>query len=86
MGMCIGLIYLFRRYLNGQGRLAKFLAPNAYTAYIIHAQVITATALVLRNVDLYPLLKFGLVVLIAVPVSFALSNLIRKVPYTERVL
>ena len=78
MGMCIGLIYLFRRYLNRQGRLAKFLSPNAYIAYIIHAQVITATALMLRNVDLYPLLKFGLAVLIAVPLSFALGNLIRK--------
>jgi surface polysaccharide O-acyltransferase-like enzyme len=86
VGMCIGLIYLFRRYLNRQGRLAKFLSPNAYIAYIIHAQVITATALVLRNVDLYPLLKFGLAVVIAVPLSFVLGNLIRKLPYTDRVL
>ncbi len=86
MGMCIGLIYLFRRYLNRQGRLAKFLSPNAYIAYIIHAQVIVATALVLRNVDLYPLLKFGLVALIGVSLSFVLGNLIRKLPYTDRVL
>ena len=86
VSMCIGLVYAFGRYLNRQDRLAKFLSPNAYTAYIIHAQVITATALVLRNVDLYPLLKFGLAVLIAVPLSFALSNLIRKLPYTDRVL
>jgi glucans biosynthesis protein C len=86
MGMCIGLIYAFRRYLNRQGRLAKFLVPNAYIAYIIHAQMITATALVLRNVDLYPLLKFGLAVLIAIPLSFVLGNLIRKLPYADRVL
>ncbi len=86
VSMCIGLTYLFRRYSNRQGRLAKFLSPNAYTVYIIHAPVITATALVLRNVDLYPLLKYGLAVLIALPVCFVLSNLIRKLPYTDRVL
>ncbi len=86
MGMCIGLIYLFRRYLNRQGRLAKFLSPNAYIAYLIHAQMITFTALALRNVDLYPLLKFGLAILIAVPLSFILGNVIRKLPYTDRVL
>ena len=86
VSMCIGLIYAFRRYLNRQGRLAKFLSPNAYIAFIIQAPVITATALLLRNVDLYPLLKFGLAALIAVPVSFALGNLIRKLPYTDRVL
>jgi surface polysaccharide O-acyltransferase-like enzyme len=86
IGMCIGLTYLFRRYGNRQGRLAKFLSPNAYTAYIIHAPVITVTALVLRNVDLYPLLKFGLAVLIALPLCFVLSKLIRKLPYTDRIL
>ena len=86
MSMCIGLIYAFRRYLNRQGRLAKFLSPNAYTAYLIHTQVLVATALLLRNVDVYPLLKFGFAGLIAVSVSFALSNLIRKLPYTDRVL
>ncbi len=86
VGMCIGLIYAFRRYLNRQGRLAKFLSPNAYIAYIIHAQVITFTALAMRNVDLYPLLKFGVAILIAVPLSFVLGNLIRKLPYTDRVL
>ncbi len=86
ISMCIGLVYAFRRYLNRQGRLAKFLSPNAYIAYIIHAQVITAMALLMRNVDLYPLLKFGLVILIAVPLSFVLGNLIRKLPYANRVL
>jgi surface polysaccharide O-acyltransferase-like enzyme len=86
IGMCIGLTYLFRRYWNRQGRLAKFLSPNAYTAYIIHAPIITFTALALRNVDVYPLLKFGLAVLIALPLCFVLSNLIRKLPYTDRVL
>jgi glucans biosynthesis protein C len=86
VGMCIGLTYLFRRYWNRQGRLAKFLSPNAYTAYIIHAPVITLTALLLRNVDVYPLLKFGLVALIVLPLCFVLSNLIRKLPYTDRVL
>ena len=86
VGMCIGLTYLFRRYWNRQGRLAKFLSPNAYTAYIIHAPVITLTALLLRNVDVYPLLKFGLVALIVLPLCFVLSNLIRKLPYADRVL
>ena len=86
VSMCIGLTYFFRRYMNQQGRVAKFLSPNAYTAYLIHAPIITFTALALRNVDVYPLLKFGLAALIALPLCFVLSNLIRKLPYTDRVL
>lgn len=84
--MCIGLIYTFRRYSDHQGWLGKYLSRNAYTVYLIHEPVITATALVLIGVMVYPLLKFVLVALIAIPLCFLLSNLIRKLPYTDRVL
>jgi fucose 4-O-acetylase-like acetyltransferase len=86
IAMCISLIYLFRRYGDRQGRLARFLSPNAYTAYIIHGPVITATALAMRSVTLHPLLKFALAALVALTLSFVLSSLIRKLPYADRVL
>jgi surface polysaccharide O-acyltransferase-like enzyme len=86
VGMCIGLIYLFRRHLNHQRPLVRFLSLNAYTAYLIHGPVITALAYAARDVALYPLLKWGLVSLVAVPLCFGLSALIRKLPYTDRVL
>jgi glucan biosynthesis protein C len=86
LGMCIGLIYVFHRYANCQGRLARFLSRNAYTAYLIHEVVIIALAYAVRDVALYPLLKWGLVSLVAVLLCFGLSSLIRKLPYTDRVL
>jgi surface polysaccharide O-acyltransferase-like enzyme len=86
VGMCIGLIYAFRRYLNRQGRLAYFLSRNAYTAYLIHEVVIIAIAYAVRDVALYPLLKWALVALVAVPLCFVLSSPIRKLPYADRVL
>ncbi len=85
-GMCIGLIYVFRRYADRQRRLARFLSRNAYTAYLIHEVVIIALAYAVRDVALYPLLKWGLVSLVAVSLCFGLSSLIRKLPYTDRVL
>ena len=86
ISMCIGLIYAFRRYLNRRGKVTGFLVPNAYTAYIIHAPVIASLAFAVRDITLYPLLKWALVALVAVPLIFGLSSLIRKVPYTDRVL
>jgi glucan biosynthesis protein C len=87
MSMCIGLIYAFRRYLNRRGKLADFLVPNAYTAYIIHALVITTVALIASDLlPLYPLIKWVVVALASVPLCFGLSSLIRKIPYTDRVL
>jgi surface polysaccharide O-acyltransferase-like enzyme len=84
--MCIGLIYLFRRSANRQGRFAKFLSSNAYTAYIIHGVVITVMALAVRDVIVSPLLKWALVAVVTIPLCFGLSHLIRKLPYTDRVL
>jgi len=86
LSMVISVIYLFRRYLDRQGPLAGFLSRNAYTAYLIHEPVITFAALVAMGLMLYPLIKFGLMALITVPLIFGLSNLIRKLPYTDRVL
>jgi len=87
MSMCIGLIYAFRHYLNRRGKLAEFLVPNAYTAYIIHALVITTVALIASDLlPIYPLLKWMVVALVSVPLCFGLSSLIRKIPYTDRVL
>jgi glucan biosynthesis protein C len=86
LSMCIGLIYIFRRYLNRQNRTTRFLVPNAYTAYLIHAPVITFLALAVQDVTIYPFLKWVIVALIAVPLCFGLSSLIRKLPYSDKVL
>jgi glucan biosynthesis protein C len=86
LSMCIGLIYAFRRRLNQMGKISSFLVPNAYTAYLIHAPVITYLAFAVRGVMLYPLLKLAFVAPVAVLLCFGLSSLIRKIPYTDRVL
>jgi glucans biosynthesis protein C len=86
VSLCIAVIYLFRRHLDRRGRLSAFLVPNAYTAYLIHAPVIATLAWEFRGVTWYPLLKWVLAVVIAVPVCFALSALIRKIPYADRAL
>ena len=84
--MCIGLIYTFRRRFDHQGRLARYLSRNAYTVYLIHEPVVTAIALESIGVMFFPLLKFSLAALIAIPLCFGLSSLIRKLSYTDGVL
>jgi glucan biosynthesis protein C len=86
LGICIGLIYAFHRYADDQGGLARFLSRNTYAAYLVHGPVITIVALTARDLMFHPLVKFGLGSLIAVPLCFGLSDLIRKLPYADRVL
>jgi glucans biosynthesis protein C len=86
LSMCIGLIYAFRRWLNRQNRISALLGPAAYTAYLIHAPIITFLALAGQNIMVYPFLKWVIVVIIAVPLCFVVGGLIRKIPYMDRVL
>lgn len=86
VGAGIGLLVLFRQRWNHQGRLARSLAPNVYTVYLIHAPVLIGFAYALHVVALYPLLKFGIAVLITIPLCFLISGVIRKIPLVNRAL
>jgi len=86
VAMIIALLFLFRKWLNRQGSVSKAMSASAYTAYIIHAPVVVLVAIAMRNISLYPLLKFALAVMIAVPLCFALGNFIRQLPLAKRIL
>jgi glucans biosynthesis protein C len=87
LGLGFGLLLLFRERYNQTGSLQQFLSINSYTVYIIHVLVIFVLGLALKNIQLYPLAKFGLVTLIAVPLCFILSHwIVRKLPFADRIL
>jgi hypothetical protein len=86
VGLCIGVLYLFRRYADRQGRLATSLSRSAYAAYLIQAPLITGVALLFRDLHYHPLLKLALASLVAVPLCFGVGALLRRLPYARRVL
>jgi surface polysaccharide O-acyltransferase-like enzyme len=84
--MIIGLLVLFRRRFNTQGRVRKFLSANAYAVYIIHPIIVVGVGFGLHTVALYPLLKFGIAAIIAIPACFGFAALIRAVPLARKIL
>ena len=86
VAMCTGLLVFFRKHLNRPGRVWNFLSANAYAAYIFQSVILVGLAYSLHTVALHPLLKFGIAVIIAVPLCFLISSMIRKIPFANRVL
>jgi len=86
VGVCIGSLVLFRQHWNRQGRLARRLAASSYTVYLTHPLVVVSVALAFSTVALSPLLKFGIAVLIVLPLSFLVALAIRKLPLANRML
>jgi hypothetical protein len=86
VGMCLGLVPLFRRFLNSRGALGRSLSRHSYAVYVFHIPTVVFVALALRGVALSPLLKFGLAGVISVPASFAVASLVRRLPLASGVL
>ncbi len=86
VGIIVFLLYFFRERLNQAGPMAKSMAANVYTVYIIHQTVLYTLNILLLDVNIPTIVKFFIAGLIAVPVCFLLSSLIRRIPYARRVL
>jgi glucan biosynthesis protein C len=80
------MLWVFSLKLNAQGPVARAMAGDSYTVYIIHPVVLILLALAFVGVALPPLAKFAIVLPLAICLSFALAHLIRAVPGVSRVL
>lgn len=86
VGLCVGLLILFRDRINKHGKLLSILSDGSYTVYIIHLFVVIGLQYGLVESPLPPFVKFTLITLIGVPLCFALSYLIKKLPFTKKIL
>ncbi|MGF1480419.1 MAG: acyltransferase family protein [Cyanophyceae cyanobacterium] len=86
VGLCIGLLILFREKLNSQGRLLRMLSANAYGVYLIHLLLVLYLQFQFADLSLGPLTKFLLVFTTGTPLCFALSALLRQLPLTKLVV
>jgi hypothetical protein len=86
IGMCVGLVILFRELFNKQSKFMSVLSDYTYTVYIIHLLVVVGLQFSIVSLALTPFIKFALVTLVAIPLCFALSYLIKKLPFTRGIL
>jgi len=79
------LVGLFKYRLDISGRFQKFLSDNAFGVFVFHAPVLIGTSMILKNVEMQPIIKFFMVAIIAVSVSFSVSWIIRRVKLFRKI-
>jgi hypothetical protein len=82
----ISILHVFQRRFNEQGSTLRWMTPNVFGAYIFHQIVVVAVMIPLLGVVWPSVLKFVVVSVISVPLSFLVSYLIRKIPYITRII
>src|SRR5581483_2728240 len=87
VGVCLGLTVLFRDHFNRQTQFTGWMSRNSFTAYMLHTPILVATTLALRSLHTAVGLKFLFACLIAAPITFLVSGLLRPIlPGLRRVL
>lgn len=86
VGVCLGLIVWFREKMNRQGRLSRILSDNAFGVYVFHTPILVLISLLLKDVVLYPFYKYLIVAAITIPLCFAVSYLLRKIPGVSTII
>ncbi|MFG6101999.1 hypothetical protein D0962_28950 [Leptolyngbyaceae cyanobacterium CCMR0082] len=85
VGLCIGLLVLFREKINSQNKFLQMLADNAYAVYLIHLLLIIYLQVAMVALPIGPLAKFGLVTLIGIPLCFFVSATLRRFSFARLV-
>jgi glucans biosynthesis protein C len=87
VGVCLGLIVLFRERFNTQDRFSQWMSRNSFTAYLLHTPLLLAVTLALKPIQAPPLVKFVIASLLAVPIVFAVSGFLRpRIPGLRHIL
>lgn len=87
VGLCFGLLVLYREKCNFQGRVASFVSENAFSVYVFHPPVVIFFARILYGVSWYPLVKFVILTCTSTAATFALSAWVfRRIPLLRSIL
>ena len=86
VGISLALITFFRRFLGGGKKIGRFLSRHSFAIYVIHVPVIVFLMPVLQGLPMLPLPKFALAAVVALPASYAIAYLIRKVPFIKKAI
>jgi glucans biosynthesis protein C len=87
VGICLGLLVLFRDKFNRQNRLTGWLSDNCFAVYMFHTPLLIAVTLCLRDFAAPKLVKFLCATILGVAVTYLASSFIfRRTPLLKRVL
>ena len=86
VGVSLALITFFRRFLDGGKKFGRFLSQHSFAVYVLHVPVIVFLMLALSGLQIAARLKFGLAVIVCLPVCFGIAWLIRNIPYVKKIV
>ena len=82
----VGLLWLFREFVNGTNAFQNWCSQQAYGAYIVHLFVLLAVQNATDGLVLPGIVKFFIIGIVASVISFIVTYLLRLIPGVKKVL
>jgi hypothetical protein len=79
-GLGVGLVVLFRETIHRPGRLLVGAAGASFAAYILHPYLLVPLQVAILPVELPAGVKFGVIAVFGLLITFGAAHLSRKVP------
>jgi peptidoglycan/LPS O-acetylase OafA/YrhL len=86
VGLTLGIIVSLRAMKNRERALGRMLARSSYATYLVHIPIVVYVAVLISDTGLSHTGRLMLAAVVAVPASFAVATLVRKLPGVSRVL
>lgn len=82
----VGLLWLFREFVNGTNAFQNWCSQQAYGAYIVHLFVLLAVQNMTDSLVLPGIVKFLIIGSVASVISFIVTYLLRLIPGVKKIL
>ena len=82
----VGLLWLFREFVNGTNAFQNWCSQQAYGAYIVHLFVLLAVQNMTDSLVLPGIVKFLIIGSVASIISFIVTYLLRLIPGVKKIL
>jgi surface polysaccharide O-acyltransferase-like enzyme len=86
VGMTSALIIAFRSLFNKRYKLGHSLSSRNYALYFVHTPIVVYGAYLLRNLEMAPIAKFFVAVIILVPICYVTAYLLRRIPGVSKII
>jgi hypothetical protein len=81
----ISLLWLFRQKFNISTPISSWLVKNSFVTYMLHGFIILAIQMVLFKLNWPVFVKFAMVLVVGVPLSFISASIFKKfIPFAEK--
>jgi len=87
VAICYGLLVIYRKSYNEQGRLERLLSDNAFSVYVFHPPILILLARVLHATAWPVLVKLAALTVLSAICTFVLSAAVfRRIPLLREIL